>query len=69
MYGFYFLSFILDRIHRIFRIFFPGFPEESLETPIAFSELVNRFKRKKAIIHVTRIVLYGTDSEITNLRR
>jgi hypothetical protein len=27
-----------DRIYGIFRIFFPGFPEESLETPIAFGE-------------------------------
>jgi len=33
--------FIFDRINRIFRIFFPGFPEESLETPIAFGEKKN----------------------------
>jgi hypothetical protein len=27
-----------DRINRIFRIFFSGFPDESLETTIACSE-------------------------------
>jgi hypothetical protein len=27
-----------DRINKIFRIFFPGFPEESLDTPIAFGD-------------------------------
>jgi hypothetical protein len=28
----------LDRINRIFKIIFPGFPEESLEPPIAFGD-------------------------------
>jgi hypothetical protein len=28
----------LDRIDKIFRIFFPGFPDESLEIPIAFGD-------------------------------
>jgi hypothetical protein len=36
--GFYFLKDFLDRIYRILKIFLPGFPDESLETPIAFGE-------------------------------
>jgi hypothetical protein len=36
--GFYFIFVFLDRIYRIFWIFFPGFPEESLEIPIAFGD-------------------------------
>jgi hypothetical protein len=32
------LILFLDRINRIFRIFFTGFPDESLKTPIAFGE-------------------------------
>jgi len=30
--------FFLDRINRIFRIFLPGFPEESLENPITLGD-------------------------------
>jgi hypothetical protein len=29
---------LFDRINRIFKIIFPGFPEESLEPPIAFGD-------------------------------
>ena len=36
--GFYFILVFFDRIDRIFRIFFPGFPDESLETTIAFGD-------------------------------
>jgi len=32
------ILFFFDRINRIYRIFFSGFPEESLKTPIAFGE-------------------------------
>jgi len=32
-----------DRINRIFKIIFPGFPEESLETPIAFGDRMISF--------------------------
>lgn len=38
MNGFYFNFNFLDRINKIFLIFFPGFPDESLETPIAFGD-------------------------------
>jgi hypothetical protein len=32
------LFLFFDRIYRILRIFVPGFPEESLETSIAFGD-------------------------------
>jgi hypothetical protein len=35
----------LDRINRIFRIFVPGFPDESLEIPIAFGDRLDYTKK------------------------
>jgi hypothetical protein len=33
-----FYYYFFDRINRIFRIFIPGFPDESLAIPIAFGD-------------------------------
>jgi len=39
-----FYYYFFDRIDRIFRIFFPGFPDESLEIPIAFGDFEIRIQ-------------------------
>jgi hypothetical protein len=39
-----------DRIYRIFRIFFPpGFPDENLETQIAFGNVYEYFKNSNIL--------------------
>ena len=46
---------ILDRIDRIFKIFFSGFPDESLKIPIAFGDRMDLKKKPKLSANIYKI--------------